>query len=174
MLVGPNISPHYISITLAPLHFKCNYICHNLSGFTAWWILLGLISWHTIFNSQHHSKIGHRCRYMYLTALLSLHNGSLSKKIPDFAGHDGSLQKVSAFAWHEGPLHKSACFCWARWLIIKRRLFCLAPWLTIYKAACLLFLSMKVHYKKGACFWLACWLIIKSACLAWHDGSLYT
>ena len=36
MLVGPNISPHYISITLAKLHFKCNYICHNLSGFTTW------------------------------------------------------------------------------------------------------------------------------------------
>ena len=35
MLVGPNISPHYISITLAPLHFKCNYICHNLCGFPA-------------------------------------------------------------------------------------------------------------------------------------------
>ena len=35
-LVGPNISPHYISITFVPLHFKCNYICHNLSGFTAW------------------------------------------------------------------------------------------------------------------------------------------
>ena len=30
-----NISPHYISITFFPLHFKCNYICHNLSGFTA-------------------------------------------------------------------------------------------------------------------------------------------
>ena len=34
--MGPNIPPHYISITFAPLHFKCNYICHNLSGFTAW------------------------------------------------------------------------------------------------------------------------------------------
>ena len=34
--MGPNISPHYISITFAPLHFKYNYICHNLSGFTAW------------------------------------------------------------------------------------------------------------------------------------------
>ena len=33
--MGPNIPPHYISITFAPLHFKCNYICHNLSGFTA-------------------------------------------------------------------------------------------------------------------------------------------
>ena len=33
---GSKISPHYISITFAPLHFKCNYICHNLSGFTAW------------------------------------------------------------------------------------------------------------------------------------------
>ena len=47
--MGPNISPHYISITFAPLHFKCNYICHNLSGFTAWrpfwkwhvWITIG-------------------------------------------------------------------------------------------------------------------------------------
>ena len=33
--MGPNISTHYISITFASLHFKCNYICHNLSGFTA-------------------------------------------------------------------------------------------------------------------------------------------
>ena len=32
----PNISPHYISITFAPLHFKYNYICHNLRGFTTW------------------------------------------------------------------------------------------------------------------------------------------
>ena len=47
--MGPNISPHHISITFAPLHFKCNYICHNLSGFTAWrpfwkwhvWITIG-------------------------------------------------------------------------------------------------------------------------------------
>ena len=31
--MGRNISPHYISITFAPLNFKCNYICHNLSGF---------------------------------------------------------------------------------------------------------------------------------------------
>ena len=37
-LVGPNTSPHYISITFAPLNFKCNYICRNLSGFTAWLI----------------------------------------------------------------------------------------------------------------------------------------
>ena len=35
-LVGPNISPHYISIAFAPLHFKCNYICHNFSGFPSW------------------------------------------------------------------------------------------------------------------------------------------
>ena len=34
-LVGPNISPRYISITFAPLHFRCNYICHNLSQLTA-------------------------------------------------------------------------------------------------------------------------------------------
>ena len=33
MSVGPNIPPHYISITFAPLHFKCDYICYNLSGF---------------------------------------------------------------------------------------------------------------------------------------------
>ena len=51
-LVGPNISSHYISITFAPLHFKCNNICHNRSGFTVgsppgvlvrgthWWIPL--------------------------------------------------------------------------------------------------------------------------------------
>ena len=35
--MAQNISLHYISITFAPLHFKCNYICHDLSGFTAWW-----------------------------------------------------------------------------------------------------------------------------------------
>ena len=34
MLVGPNNSPHYISKTLAPIQFKCDYICHNFSGFT--------------------------------------------------------------------------------------------------------------------------------------------
>ena len=34
-LMGPNISPHYISITFAPLHFKCKHICRNLSGLTA-------------------------------------------------------------------------------------------------------------------------------------------
>ena len=34
--MDPNISPHYISITFAPLHYKCGYICHNLSGFTVW------------------------------------------------------------------------------------------------------------------------------------------
>ena len=34
-LVGPNISPHYASITFAALQFRCNYIRHNLSGFTA-------------------------------------------------------------------------------------------------------------------------------------------
>ena len=28
-LVGPSISPHYISIKFVPLHFKCNYVCHN-------------------------------------------------------------------------------------------------------------------------------------------------
>ena len=33
-LVGPKVSPRYISITFASLDFKCNYICHNLSGFT--------------------------------------------------------------------------------------------------------------------------------------------
>ena len=33
-LVDPNNSLHYISITFALLHFKCNYICQNLSGFT--------------------------------------------------------------------------------------------------------------------------------------------
>ena len=38
-LVGPKIWPHYISITFAPLYFKCNYICHNLSGFNAWYML---------------------------------------------------------------------------------------------------------------------------------------
>ena len=49
ILTGPNImemrsafsgskySPHYISIIFAPLHFKCNYICHSLNGFTAWY-----------------------------------------------------------------------------------------------------------------------------------------
>ena len=37
-LVGPNISPHYISISFSPLHFKCNYICHNRSGFAAWYL----------------------------------------------------------------------------------------------------------------------------------------
>ena len=34
--VGPNLSLHYISITFAPLHIILNYICHNLSGFSAW------------------------------------------------------------------------------------------------------------------------------------------
>ena len=38
MLAGPNIWPHYVSITLAPLHFKCNYICHNLCGLT-WYLV---------------------------------------------------------------------------------------------------------------------------------------
>ena len=31
-LVGPDIPPHYISITFAPLLFKCDYVCHNLNG----------------------------------------------------------------------------------------------------------------------------------------------
>ena len=34
-LVCPNIAPHYTFIIFIPLHFKCNYICHNLSGFIA-------------------------------------------------------------------------------------------------------------------------------------------
>ena len=43
-LVGPNISHHYISITIAPLNFKCNYICHNLSGFTALGLNVGALT----------------------------------------------------------------------------------------------------------------------------------
>ena len=35
VLVGSKVSSRYISITFAPFDFKYNYICHNLSGFTA-------------------------------------------------------------------------------------------------------------------------------------------
>ena len=39
-LVSPEISPRYISITSVPLHFKCDYIHHSLSEFTAGYVLV--------------------------------------------------------------------------------------------------------------------------------------
>ena len=34
--VGPNISPNNIYITFALLHFKRNFVCQTLNGFTTW------------------------------------------------------------------------------------------------------------------------------------------
>ena len=34
--MGPNISLDNISITFAPLHFKRNFVCQTLNGFTTW------------------------------------------------------------------------------------------------------------------------------------------